>query len=111
MKINVNNWNDMQWKKVVPGLDRKVFSGEGATVALHLIDPHGAGKPEKHVNEQIVYIIKGECDMHIEDKVYNLKEGGIICIPPNVEHYGVSRGTEDIISLEIFTPKRPEYLK
>lgn len=105
------NWNSMPWEEVRAGVKRKVFTGEGATLSLNLIDPGHEPKPHSHIHEQLVYIIKGECEFHVSGSVYQLKEGGLLYIPPNVEHYIVVKGKEPVINLDIFSPKRSDYLK
>ena len=105
------NWNAMSWEEVRKGIKRKVFTGEGATMALNFIEPGHDPKPHSHVHEQLVYIITGECYFHVDKDMYPLTEGGLLYIPPNVEHYIVVKGKEPVINLGIFSPKRSDYLK
>ena len=111
MKTVASNWNDMTWEVVRAGVKRKAFTGEGATMALNLLDPGHEPKPHSHIHEQIVYIIKGECEFHVGKDVYQLREGGLLYIPPNVEHYIEVKGKEAVIDLDIFAPKRADYVK
>lgn len=111
MKINESNWNDMEWEFVRKGIHKKVFTGEGATVTLNIIDPGHEPKPHHHVHEQIIYIMQGECDFYADGEKHQLKAGGLMVIPSNVEHYIVATGKEQVVDLDIFTPKRDEYVK
>jgi quercetin dioxygenase-like cupin family protein len=99
----------MPWELVRKGVERKAFSGEGATIALHRLMPGNEQRPHDHPNEQIVYIVEGVVDFHVGDEVHRLGPGEIIAIEPNVTHFAVVVGDTPAINIDIFTPKRPEY--
>jgi hypothetical protein len=82
------------------GVERKAFSGDGATVALS-----GAGAWP----EQIAYIISGRMDFFLEDEVFHLRAGSMLVVPPNARHWGQVVGDEPVLNLEVFTPRRSEY--
>lgn len=105
------SWNEMPWEEVRKGVKRKVFTGEGATLSLNFLEPGHDPKPHSHMHEQIVYIIDGECEFHVGKDTYPLKEGGLLYIPPNVEHYIVVKGKKPVIDLDVFSPKREDYLR
>ena len=67
MLYNHANWDTLPWTEVRPGVRRKAFTGEGATIALNELLPHHEPRPHKHPHEQIAYITGGQCDYHIED--------------------------------------------
>lgn len=108
---NHANWNELSWEQVRPGVRRKAFTGEGATLAMNELQPHHAPKPHAHIYEQIVYIASGSCDFHVAEEVYRLTPGGMLIIPPNVEHYAEVVGEEVMINFDIFTPKRQDYIR
>lgn len=111
MNVNLSNFNDIEWEVVREGVKRKAFTGEGATIALNELTPGHAPKPHTHIHEQIVYIIQGEGDFNVAGEVYHLTAGGLMVIPPNVEHFIQVTGDEPVLNLDIFTPKRPEYIR
>ncbi len=41
--------------------------------------------------------------------MHHLTTGGLLVIPPNVTHYIEVQGTKEVLELDVFTPKRPEY--
>ena len=59
--------------------------------------------------KQIAYIISGEVDFHVGDEVVRLGPGGMLVVPPEVIHYAVVVGDEEVLNLDVFTPRRPEY--
>lgn len=109
MSVHNVNWNEMEWKSIRPGVDQKAFSGEGATVALHRLQPDHEPKPHSHVHEQIAYIVSGTVDFHVGGEVVRLGPGGMVVVPPDVMHHAVVVGDEEVINLDVFTPRRPEY--
>jgi len=91
------------------GIERKAFTGDRATLALHRISPGHTLAPHSHPHEQIVYILAGQIDFHIEGAVTRLGPGGLLVVPPNARHWGVVVGDEPVLNLDVFTPKRAEY--
>ncbi|MDQ1850202.1 cupin domain-containing protein [Gemmobacter fulvus] len=109
MQVHQIDWTALEWKTIRPGVEQKAFSGTGATIALHRLQPGHEPKPHRHVNEQIAYIVSGVADFHIGETVLRLGPGGIAVIPPNVLHHAVVVGDQEVINLDVFTPARPEY--
>ena len=109
MNIHQIDWSKLEWKTIRPGVEQKAFSGQGATIALHRLQPQHEPKPHKHDNEQIAYIVSGHCDFHVGDTVTRLGPGGIIVVPGGIMHHAVVVGDEEVINLDVFTPARPEY--
>ncbi|MGH7044259.1 MAG: cupin domain-containing protein [Acetobacteraceae bacterium] len=109
MAIRAVDWNAVPWETIRSGMERKTFTGEGATLALHRIQPGHDRLPHAHHYEQIVYMLAGKADFHVGEETHRLETGGVIVIPPNVVHYIDVQGSEEALELDIFTPKRPEY--
>ena len=66
MDLHAIDWNATPWERVREGVERKAFSGEGATVSLNRLQPGHEPRPHSHPHEQIVYIMEGCIDFHIE---------------------------------------------
>ena len=109
MNIHAIDWNAMPWERVREGVERKAFSGEGATVALNRLMPGHEPRPHSHPNEQIAYVLSGTIDFHIGEEIVRVSAGGLLVIPPDVRHWGVVVGDEPVLNLDVFTPKRAEY--
>lgn len=109
MDIKAINWNETPWVPVRDGVERKAFSGDGATLALHRLKPGHEPKPHSHEHEQIAYILAGTIRFTVGDEEHIVKAGGLLVIPPHVVHWGEVVGDEDVINLDVFTPRRPEY--
>lgn len=109
--VSSGNWNDLKIKELRPGVTRKAFTGEGATLAINYFVPGHKPMPHSHLHEQIAMVVEGEADFHVGDEVVHLTPGGIVVIPPHVEHYLVNTGDTLCVNMDVFTPKRPEYVE
>lgn len=111
MNVNLSNFNEIEWEDVREGVRRKIYTGEGATVAMNELQPGHLPKPHAHPYEQIVYIIQGEGDFSVDGEVHHLTAGGLMVIPPNVEHFIQVTGNVPVLNMDIFTPKRLDYVR
>ena len=109
MSINAIDWNSIPWIKVRDGVERKAFSGDGATLALHRLQPGHEPRPHFHEHEQVAYILQGTIRFFVGDEERLVSAGGLIAIPPNVRHWGEVVGDVEVLNLDVFTPRRPEY--
>ena len=109
MDIHAVDWNQVAWERVREGVERKAFSGDGATIALNRLAPGHEPRPDSHPHEQIVYIMSGQIDFHIGDGVTRLAAGGLLVVPADALHWGVVVGDEPVLNLDVFTPRRAEY--
>jgi quercetin dioxygenase-like cupin family protein len=109
MSFHLMDWAKVPWEPVRRGMQRKCFTGDGATLALHRIEPGHDLLPHAHHYEQIVYLLEGSAIFHVEGKPHELGPGSLIVIPPNVKHYIEVTGKDVVLELDVFTPKRPEY--
>lgn len=109
--LTTGNIENLKKKQLREGVARKAFTGEGATVALNYFKPNHEPKPHSHKYEQIAIILEGEAEFNVGDETVKLAEGGYVVIPPHVEHYLKAVGNKDVVNLDVFTPKRPEYVE
>jgi quercetin dioxygenase-like cupin family protein len=91
------------------GVTRRVFSGEGATLAWTTLEPGHTPRPHAHHFEQVVYIVQGTVRFAVGEEQLLMKAGDMVVIPPNVEHCAETVGDEPVVDLSVFTPKRHEY--
>ncbi|RPJ11530.1 MAG: cupin domain-containing protein [Deltaproteobacteria bacterium] len=105
------NWEEMEWELVRPGVKRKVFHAEGCTLALNALEPTHQPKPHSHPYEQVVYIVQGETEFTVGAKVSKLIPGSLLVVPPNVEHFARVTGHETCMNLDVFVPRREDYVQ
>jgi quercetin dioxygenase-like cupin family protein len=102
-------WEKLPEKKVREGCYRKAFSSDNATVTYNRLLPGFAPQPHTHPFEQIAYIIRGHCDFRVGEVVHHMVPGSVVVVPPNVDHGLIMTHDEEVVNLDIFTPKRSEY--
>ena len=104
-----SNLNDLKVSDVRPGVTRRSFSGEGATLAWGTLSPGHEPRPHTHPHEQIVYIVSGHGTFTVGDETVGVARGDMLVVPPGVLHYAVAGGNEPMIDLSVFNPRRDDY--
>ena len=92
-----------------PGVVRRVFTGDGATLAFTTLDPGHTPNPHSHPHEQIVYILSGRARFVVGEDEAILGPGEMLVVPPGVEHWAETVGDEPVVDLSVFSPRRDEY--
>ncbi len=54
MLVHQVDWEKIPWRTIRPGIERKAFTGDRTTLALHRISPGHTLAPHSHPHEQIV---------------------------------------------------------
>jgi quercetin dioxygenase-like cupin family protein len=91
------------------GVTRRVFSGEHATLAFTTLDPGHTPHPHSHPHEQIVYILAGRVRFVVGGEETEAGPGDLLVVPPGVEHFAETIGSEPALDLSVFSPRRDEY--
>ena len=107
--MKVASVDQLRAKRVREGVSRRVFTGDGATLAWTTLEPGHAPRPHSHEHEQIVYIVSGRVRFTVGDDVAELGPGDVLLVPSGVEHFAETIGSEPCVDLSIFTPRRDEY--
>ena len=111
MNYNKGNFYELEWEDVRPGVSRKLYTGEGATLTVSKLMVGHEPKPHSHSYEQITAILEGEGYFHIKGEKIRMLKGDMLVIPPGSEHFFEATGEIPVLNLDIFTPKRVDYLK
>lgn len=107
--MKVRSYDDLNAVETRPGVVRRVFSGDGATLAFTTLDPGHTPRPHSHPHEQIVYIIEGRCRFVVGDEEVTVGPGEMLVVPPGIEHWAETVGDEPCVDLSVFSPRRDEY--
>jgi len=70
----------------------------------------GQGISHSHPHEQITYIIQGTSELTAGGETVTLKAGSSALLEPNEYHEIRDVGDEKVIVLDIFHPRREDYL-
>lgn len=85
-----------------------VADAQNATVGKGFIDPGQSLPAHRHPNEQIGYVLSGQCDLIVEGEKHFVKAGCTYYIPPNQWHIWANNGIERFAYIDIFTPRRED---
>lgn len=107
--MKLANADKLGSKEVRDGVSRRVFTGDGATLAWTTLNPGHDARPHSHHYEQIVYIVSGRARFTVGDESAELGPGDVLLVPPDIEHFAETLGDEPCVDLSIFTPRRDEY--
>ncbi len=100
-----------EWQDLGGGLRRKVMSWNDDLMAVAVrFDKGAVGTPHAHdAHEQIGYIAAGSFEVVAGDAKHILKAGDSYLAEKNVTH-GVVALEDGSVILDIFTPKRADFL-
>jgi quercetin dioxygenase-like cupin family protein len=94
-----------------PAMDRQIFYGDKIMLGRNIIKAGTTVPMHSHPEEQISYVISGECDVIIEgEEPRHCKAGAVAWFPANKGHE-VIVGDEDTEILDIFNPVREDWLE
>ncbi len=94
-----------------PAMDRQIFYGDKIMLGRNIIKANTVVPSHAHPEEQISYVISGECDIMIEgQEPRHAKAGAVAWFPANVAHE-IIIGDEDTEILDIFNPVREDWIK
>ncbi|HVX34154.1 MAG TPA: cupin domain-containing protein [Solirubrobacterales bacterium] len=88
-----------------PGVRRRSFDAEGATVTEYRFEPGATFPRHRHAQEQITMVAAGTVSMTIEGEASEIGPGGYSVVGPQVEH-GITAGPEGARFLAVVTPRR-----
>jgi quercetin dioxygenase-like cupin family protein len=109
-KVMLHNWDEIEGEVVRPGVSRKGFRGDDVMLVMNTLVEGMELNPHSHTFEQIVYIVQGRVNFHIDGEVYAARAGSVIRIPPHTEHFAEPVGDEQVLNLDVFAPLRKDYM-
>ena len=57
-----------------------------------------------HANcEELLYLLQGELDHHVDEDVYHLTPGTLIRLPRNTKHHAISVGEQDAVMVVCYS--------
>jgi len=108
--VVVRNSADIAYFSDKAGLFKVICDGQYATVGMGCMDPRSGEwqKEHSHPNEQLGFVLMGECELIVDGKKYLLKPGCTYNIPPNASHAWHPIGNETFYYIDFFTPRRED---
>ena len=108
--VTVRNWDELARETVRSGVSRAGFRGQDVLMVMNWLEPGMEVRPHSHPFEQVVYVVKGRMRFVIGGEESVVEEGGLVRIPPDVEHCGEPLGVHPVMNLDVFSPIREDYL-
>jgi quercetin dioxygenase-like cupin family protein len=88
-----------------PGVVRRAFDGQGATVTTYEFQPGASFPVHRHEQEQITLIDEGAVRMTIGERELELAGGAWSVVPPGIAH-GITAGDAGARITAIIVPRR-----
>lgn len=108
-KSHVIHQPDLPETELVKGSTSRLVAGQESMISFLTMEKGSYFAPHRHVQEQIMIMLDGECDEIIEGKLYHVKKGDVIILPSNIEH-GAYIGNQDVHVIDVFGSVRSDYL-
>jgi quercetin dioxygenase-like cupin family protein len=99
------NLAELPVEEPYPGLRRRTFDGERATVYEYVFEPRARFPMHRHPQEQITLIQEGDVELTVSGTTIALGAGDWSVVEPNVEH-GIRAGERGARILAIVVPRR-----
>jgi quercetin dioxygenase-like cupin family protein len=74
------------WEEALPGVRRRVLSGERMTFTSYRFAPRARFPRHRHPQEQIVLVLEGAITFASPDRSVRLERGDALVIAPDVPH-------------------------
>jgi quercetin dioxygenase-like cupin family protein len=100
---------DAQQSHPEPGLTRRVLACNEKLLLIETEMKKGwAGAVHSHPHDQVVYIVRGHLKLTCQGRAFDVRTGDSFAVRGGVEH-GAS-AVEDSLVLDVFTPRREDYV-
>lgn len=110
MKGMVRHHSDVAAIPLGGGMERRILAYEDSLMAVEVSFEKGAeGAPHTHPHTQISYVLSGSFRYSVEEESVILNPGDSIVVPGGLTHGTVC--IEKGVLLDVFTPKRDDFLK
>lgn len=102
--------DDIDPVEFIPGLAFRPVLGENAMANFVSFAPHTVAPTHVHEEEQIVVVLQGEFEFHIDGESRTMRPGDVAVIPPWVWH-GARTLESACVEVDMFTPPRRTLLE
>jgi quercetin dioxygenase-like cupin family protein len=103
------NWQTISAERVAEGIQRQMVVGDQLMICRLTIQPRVVTAVHAHRHEQMTMVERGRV-LYIVDGVEKIcSTGDVLHFPPNVPH-GATMLDEEVVLVDVFTPKREDFL-
>jgi len=98
------------YRELLPGVKMKaVVHGEKTLMAEFLLKSGSILPSHDHIHEQTGYLVSGKILLTFAGEIHEVNQGDSWNIPGGVIHS--AEALEDSVAIEVFSPRRDEYIK
>jgi gluconolactonase len=101
---------NMQLTTLTPDAHSRILSGRNMQLSFISMDPGSVFAHHIHPEEQLMFVLRGECREILLDSEQVMKPNSMVRIPGNLVH-GANVGELGCDALDIFWPAREDYLE
>ncbi|MEO6732961.1 MAG: SMP-30/gluconolactonase/LRE family protein, partial [Ferruginibacter sp.] len=101
---------DIQFTKIADGAYTRLVSGKNMQLSFISMDPNSTFPHHIHPEEQMMFVLRGECNEIILDGEQAMKVNSVVRLPYNMVH-GAKIGDIGCDALDMFWPARTDYLE
>ena len=110
MKGIVRHHQDVTPIPLGGGTERRILAYDDPLMAVEVSFETGSeGAPHSHPHTQLSYVLSGSFRYSVEEESVILNPGDSVVVPGNLVHSTVC--LEKGVLLDVFTPKRDDFLK
>lgn len=92
-----------------PGMQRQVLAHSAALMLVrHDLRKGWRGAAHSHPHEQLIYVVNGVIEITVNSATHVARTGDSLIVEPNAIHQATA--LEDSVVLDIFTPRREDYV-
>ncbi|HTZ62302.1 MAG TPA: cupin domain-containing protein [Thermoplasmata archaeon] len=106
-------WHDKPdaWHEILPGVQRRILAHDpGVMMVLYRIAPGAKFAMHTHPHVQSGTVLQGGGEFRVGSETWTLKVGSSYTVPSNVPHELTADPKTPTIVLDVFTPRREEFL-
>jgi len=101
---------DIQFTKLADGTYTRLISGKNMQLSFISMEPNSTFPHHIHPEEQMMFVLRGECNEIILDGEQAMKTNSLVRLPYNMVH-GAKIGDLGCDALDMFWPARTDYLE
>lgn len=104
-------FNDLPRERVADHLSRAAIRSADSLAVLNWMEPRPSARPpHSHPFDQLSFVLEGEMEFLVTDQTFRVGPGEVLLISPDTDHTARAVGSEVALSLDMFSPPRPDYL-
>lgn len=101
---------ELQFTELARGANSRLVSGRNMQLSFISMDPHSVFPHHIHPEEQMMFVLRGDCEEILLDRKQPMKANDVVRIPGNMIH-GADIGDFGCDAVDIFWPARADYLE